>query len=406
MGTRRGQCTARWCGRAESSSQQESSRTSSNLTSNNPGITVTNTNPTPAPDETPPPAGAQAAAAQQASVPVQIYPPQVIVRPRGFLSRLFSWLGWLGLLICLPMLLSMAVAYRDYFDTSGGIQEKFHSLSQMATDKIAVIEVAGTIVLGERGFAKKQIDRVRKDSNVKAIVLRVNSPGGSVSASDYILHHLNKLREEKDIPLVVSMGDLAASGGYYVSMAVGDRQASIFAEPTTTTGSIGVIVPHYNISGLMETLKVADDSIVSHPRKRLLSMTRPENEEHREIIQVYVNQAFERFKEIVKSGRPAFREDEAALTKLATGEIFSAETALELGLVDRIGFIEDAIDCAIEMAGLDKDSVRVVRYNRRATLLNSLGLTKAAAPEIDTTELLAPKAYYLWTTFPGVTARR
>jgi protease-4 len=339
------------------------------------------------------------------AAPAQIHSQGVIVRPRSFLSRLWGWMGWLGLLICLPMLLSMAAAYRDYFDTSGGIQEKFHSLSQLATDKIAVIEVAGTIVRGERGFVKRQIDRVRKDDNVKGVVLRVNSPGGSVSASDYILHHLQQLRDEKGIPIVVSMGGLAASGGYYVSMAVGDQEDSIFAEPTTTTGSIGVIVPHYNISGLMETLKVVDDSIVSHPRKRMLSMTRPESEEHREIIQKYVNQAFERFKEIVKSGRPAFREDDTSLVDLATGEIFSAPTALENGLVDRIGFIEDAIDRVIELARVDKDDVRVVRFDRRTTLISAIGFAKGEGSELDTTELLTPKAYYLWTTLPGVTAR-
>ena len=364
---------------------------------------MTDLNSSPAPGETPRPTQA-AAQPQRSGGPVQVQP-QVIVRQRSFFSRLFSWFGWLGLLICLPMLLSMATAYRDYFDTTGGIQEKFHSLSQLGTDKVAVIHVTGTILRGDGGFVKKQIDRVRKDDNVKGIVLRVNSPGGSVSASDYILHHLNKLREEKDIPLVVSMGDIAASGGYYVAMAVGDQEDSIFAEPTTTTGSIGVIVPHYNVSGLMKELDVVDDSVVSHPRKQLLSMTRPENEEHREIIQSYVNQAFQRFKEIVQSGRPEFRENEAALGELATGEIFTAQTAHENGLVDRIGFIEDAVDRVIEMAALDQDSVRVVRYSRRGTLYDALGMANKEATAFDATELLTPRAYYLWTTLPGVTAR-
>src|SRR5688500_19769660 len=101
------------------------------------------------------------------------------------------------------------------------------------------------------GFVKRQIDRIREDENVKAIVVRVDSPGGTVTGSDYIYHHLKKLRKEKNVPIVVSMGGMAASGGYYVSMAVGDEKDTIFAEPTCETGSIGVILPHYDLSGLM-----------------------------------------------------------------------------------------------------------------------------------------------------------
>ena len=104
---------------------------------------------------------------------------------------------------------------------------------------MAIITVSGVIVDGD-GYVKKQIERVRQDEDVKAIVLRVNTPGGTVTGSDYILHHLNRLRAERKLPLVVSMGSVAASGGYYVSMAVGDQPQSIYAEPTTTTGSIGV----------------------------------------------------------------------------------------------------------------------------------------------------------------------
>ncbi len=121
------------------------------------------------------------------------------------------------------------------------------------------------------GFVKRQIDRVRKDAQVKAVVVRIDSPGGTVTGSDYIYHHLKKLREDRSLPLVVSMGSIAASGGYYIAMAVGDQEKSIFAEPTTTTGSIGVIVPHYDLSGLMARYDVRDDSISSHPRKQILS---------------------------------------------------------------------------------------------------------------------------------------
>ena len=111
--------------------------------------------------------------------------------------------------------------------------------------------------------------------NLKALVVRINSPGGSISGSDYIYHHLRELNEKTQIPIVVSMGALAASGGYYASMAVGGTRDTIFAEPTTWTGSIGVIIPHYNIAGLMKEVGVVEDSIASHRLKEMGSLTRP-----------------------------------------------------------------------------------------------------------------------------------
>lgn len=322
----------------------------------------------------------------------------------SLLGRIFAVTGWFGFAVCFFLLIGMSLALSNYFDTTGGVTEKFHSGNDASftADKVAVIHVSGVIMEGE-GYVRNQIDRVRDDDSVKAVVVRVDSPGGTVTGSDYIFHHLKKLREEKEIPLVVSMGSMAASGGYYVSMAVGDQEQAIYAEPTCTTGSIGVIIPHYDISGLMARFDVKDDSIASHPRKQMLSMTKEVSAEHREIIQGHVNEAFERFKDIVKQGRPKFRSNEEALTKLATGEVYSALQAQKLGLIDEIGFIEDAIDRAIELAGLDDDNVRVVEYERPVALFEIPGLAQARGKSPDLATLLdlsAPKAYYLATTLP------
>lgn len=330
--------------------------------------------------------------------------PQIIIQqPGGRHLRWFSWLGWIGLAMCLPVFLALFAGFHDYFDTSGGIQEKYHSLSKSARDKIAVIQVKGVIMDGD-GYVKRQIDRVRRDDKVKAVVVRIDSPGGTVSGSDYLYHHLNKLRDEKDVPLVVSMGSMAASGGYYLAMAVGDQEDSIFAENTTTTGSIGVIIPHYDISGLLERYDVKNDSIVSHPRKQLLSMTKETTPEEREILQNYVNESFDRFKDVVRSGRPAFRENEDALNQLATGEIFSANQAEKSGLVDKIGFLEDAIGRAIELAGLSPKEVRVVTFKQPLTLFGALtsGRARTDAWESLTLQLAVPRAYYLMTSLPAV----
>jgi protease-4 len=328
--------------------------------------------------------------------------PQIVIHTRGSaLQRLVCLLGWLGCLVFLLLFVGQSVSLQEYFDTSDGIQQKHHSGPKNARGKVAIIAIRGAILEGD-GFAKKQIDRVRQDDDVRAVVVRVDSPGGTITGSDYLYHHLTQLRKERKIPLVVSMGSIAASGGYYVSMAVGDQERSIYAEPTTTTGSIGVIMPHYDLSGLLERFDVANDSIVSHPRKQLMSMTKPISDEDRRILQAYVDEAFARFKDVVAEGRPAFEADRAALDELATGEIFTANQALRHGLVDEIGFIEQAIDRAIELAGLDKDATRVVQYEQPASLLDlPWPVASSGAGDLSALlELNAPRAYYLATTLP------
>jgi protease IV len=334
-------------------------------------------------------------------------PSTVVVVPSqpSWFSRFFSWLGWFLFGMTFISIMGLVSSRYDYFDKSGGIQEKFVSGSQFGTKKIAVISIEGVIMEGD-GFVKRQIERIRDDKNVHAIVVRVDSPGGTITGSDYILHHLKKLKEEKGIPLVVSMGSIAASGGYYVSMAVGDAEKTIYAEPTTTTGSIGVIIPHYDISGLMEQYNVKDDSIASHPRKQMLSMTKQLNEENRALVQGYVNEAFVRFKDIIKQGRPAFEKAPEKLDTLATGEIFSAVKAHEEGLVDELGFLEDAVARAAELASLDLEQTRVVRFEREVSLFD-LGASANARANYSNNnlnmlfELSSPRAYYLSSTLPA-----
>jgi len=345
---------------------------------------------------------------QPASTPPREVVPQIVIQQSGSpFGRFFSWIGWAGFTLCAILLLSQYAMLSDYFDSTGGIYEKYHSGAEFGGDKVAIISLTGVIVEGN-GFVKRQIDRVRDDDAVKAVVLRIDSPGGTVTGSDYIYHHLNRLRTERNLPMVVSMGSMAASGGYYAAMAVADQPNSIYAEPTTTTGSIGVIIPHYDVSGLMARFDVKDDSIASHPRKQMLSMTRPIPDEHRLILQKYVDESFGRFKEIVKSGRPAFAKNPDLLDELATGEIFSATQAKVHGLVDEIGFIEDAIDRAIMLAGLDKESTRVIDFEQPMGLFELPAIAMArqqASSELNTLlELSAPRAYYLSTSLPPFVA--
>ncbi|MEX0938498.1 MAG: signal peptide peptidase SppA [Pirellulales bacterium] len=331
--------------------------------------------------------------------------PVVVHQSRGFFAR-FGKLLAVALVISLLINLAQRSAYEDYFSEVRGIDEKFYSGSRVADEKIAVIRVEGAILQAD-GYVKQQIDSVRRDEAVKAVVLRVDSPGGTVTASHYLYHHLRKLSDEREIPIVVSMGGLCASGGYYIAMAVGDTEDAIYAEPTTWTGSIGVIIPYYNVTGLMESWNIEEESIVSGKFKQLASPTNPMTEEEREILQSLVNESFEEFKEVVRYGRPHFRENEQALDDVATGRVFSAEQARDQRLVDRIGFVEDAVERAARLANLDLENIRVIQYEEPfAGILDLVASAQSSGNRgLDLAKLVdmaAPRAYYLCSWLPNL----
>jgi len=341
-------------------------------------------------------------------------PPQKIIleQPGGWFGRLGKLL-WFALIVSLFFNFSQMATNQEYFKKgSSKVQEKFHSGSESSSDKIAIVRVEGAI-MDTDGYIKHQIDRVTEDKDVKAVVLRINSPGGTVAASDYLYHHLIELRKKRDIPLVVSMGGICASGGYYMAMAVGDQKDSIYAEPATWTGSIGVIIPHYDISDLLESWKIEDDSIASAKMKQIGSPTRKlspeERAEERKILQSLVDESFENFKDIVRKGRPALAEDDMKLDEITTGQIFTASQAKSHGMVDQIGYIEEAIGRATEMAALSKEKVRIVEYKRPPSLIDAFGGSAQAEglamPSFSLENLLdltAPRAYYLSTWLPAV----
>jgi protease-4 len=210
------------------------------------------------------------------------------------------------------------------------------------------------------------------------------------------------------------MGSLAASGGYYVSMAVGTNRdigvredaKVIFAEPTTTTGSIGVILPHYNVEGLMKDWKIENDSIKSHPLKEMGSITRKMTDEERAKFQAQIDESFERFKDVIVYGRPHIGRNRGDLDALATGEVFTTKQARENRLVDAEGYLEDAVDAAIGLAKLQPEEVRVVRYNPPKTLVDILGgSAEAPSVRLDVAalfDLTTPRAYYLYSWLPSM----
>jgi protease IV len=366
-----------------------------------------------------------------AGFPEPLLRPEIVLEPlrpqprqkSRVLGRLITAFLLLGLIgsVALNLLLFAVVGLTGLgsADEDGRVQERFfvqnrpeREQNRYGRHKVAILSIEGTILSGE-GFFKQQIDRARKDieeGSLKAIVLRVNSPGGTITGSDYMFRSLRKLlndNEKKHVPIVVSMGGLAASGGYYVSMCVGDTPDSIFAEPSTWTGSIGVLIPHYNAADLMQKWGIQQDDVTSHRLKDMGSFARKMTPEERQIFQTLVDDGFTQFKNVVKVGRPNFRRDPAALDKLATGQVFTADQALKNGLVDRIGFIEDAIDRAIKLAGLNRADVKVVKYRSEPRLSDILFGRTHAQPSFDLAALLdatTPRGYYLCTWLPALAA--
>ena len=333
-------------------------------------------------------------------------PTRVILEQAGGWGRWGTRLAWLITGVSLLAAIGSAGAFSQYFQRDPRVVETYHSLSKAAPAKVAIVTISGAIMGGE-GFARAQLDTVEADETVRAIVLRIDSPGGTVSGSDEIHNRLSKLLTDRDLPVVVSMGGLAASGGYYVAMANGGRDDVIYAEPATLTGSIGVIIPHFDVSAALDKLSVRDDSIASGPLKQMLSPTRDRTpevaKEEREILQSLVDGMFARFKAIVKGGRPKL--DDAAIAKVATGRIFTAEQAKEAGLVDRIGFLEDAVTRAVELAGLDDKTARVVKYTKPKALLDEVlgGQSPGAGVSLTTlAELATPRAWYLCSWWPAL----
>ena len=217
----------------------------------------------------------------------------------------------------------------------------------------------------------RALDKAAEDDAIGAVVLRINSPGGTVAAADEIHARIARYRRETGVPVIASFGGVAASGGYYVAMAAD----SMIAQPTSITGSIGVIIPGVNASGLLDKIGVENASYVSAQHKDIMSPLRDATPEERAIIQTVVDSLFARFVSVVEAGRPDL--DRAHLDEITDGRIFAADDALRLGLIDKIGHIDDVLALAREAAGTD--SARVIRYYQGRNAPTSILSETAAA---------------------------
>lgn len=274
-------------------------------------------------------------------------------------ARTFHGVAALGILLLLAGCITI-----NLLPTPGALREEH--LSGTGKAKVLLIELSGLISSQDSGGLvahpnavaqmKEELQRASEDETVKALVLRINSPGGTVTASDILYHEVRAFKEKRKVPVVASIMDVGASGGYYVAAAA-DK---IFVHPSSVTGSLGVIMLTVNARGLLDKVGVEATAVTSGPRKDMGSPFRPMTEEERAIFQGVINSFYERFLTVVREGRPNLTAEQ--IRKLADGRIYSGEQAKAAGLVDAVGYLEDTIEAAKQQAGLSE--ARVVIYRR------------------------------------------
>lgn len=260
------------------------------------------------------------------------------------------------------------------------------SMAALSNEKnVAVIRVSGPIVGGDSdnmglgstssttsGSLMRQFRKARKDDSVKAVLLRIDSPGGSAAATQETAEELQRLKEAGK-PVIVSMGDTTASGAYWLA-AYGDK---VYANPSTITGSIGVYMSYYDVQGLSKKIGVNEEKIKSGAHKDIFSPFRPMTDEERQLTQTMVDTMYEQFVDVVASQR---HMDKDTVRTLADGRVFTGSQAKEAGLVDEMGNYYDALAYAGKLIHAQPDHVAIVTYGDEFSLRQVLQGHVSLAP--------------------------
>lgn len=347
----------------------------------------------------PPQNGQPAASVPPAAPQVVIMPPP----PRRVGLVVVTVLLVASVLLNFLMMFFVAAASLMNMSTAGTIGP--HQLNEVVLtggsvhDKVAVIRIEGIIVeenpgglMGNRGtdfeFVKQQVDQVLADPAVKAVVVKVNSPGGGAAASDMMYHELKRLRD-RGLPVIVHLGSVAASGGYYVAMA-GDH---LMAQRTCITGSIGVIGQLLTVRQLLEDHGVKVHTLTSGKMKGVGSPFSDLTDENKEyLMDTLIMSMYRQFVAVVQEGRPKIAKER--LEQLADGRAYNADQALKEGLIDQIGFFDDAVALAAKRAGLAAPTV--IQYERRTGLFDLLAAASQAQSQ--TIFHTTPDVLNAWTT--------
>ena len=273
------------------------------------------------------------------------------------------------LLLGLVMTMVAGCVSPSFFPKTSPLEETV--LSGKGNAKVLLIDLSGILTSSKPGGIvarlfnrpslptrfKEELTKAAEDETVKAVVLRINTPGGTVTASDILYHELQAFKKTRNVPVIASIMDLGTSGGYYVAMGADH----VIAHPSSVTGSLGVIMLTLNAAGLLETIGIQATAVTSGPHKDMGSPFRTMTEQDRAIFQSVIQSFFDRFLHVIERGRPNLTPD--AIRQLADGRIYSAAQAKENGLIDRIGYVDDAIAFAKREAGIDE--AQVVMYQRR-----------------------------------------
>ena len=266
---------------------------------------------------------------------------------------------WLigGGIVVITLLLVYVIAQYNY------TKSRYEGVGISAKgDKVAVVEIFGTIYDSRR--AVRQIKDYGEQKSIKAIILHLDTPGGVVAPAQEIYHAVKTVRDSGK-PVIASMGSLAASGGYYIACGAD----TIMAGPGTTTGSIGVIAEFLNTKDLFEKIGIDFEIIKSGRYKDSGSPHRDMTEADRRYLQAWVDDAYDQFVQVVMDER---KMSKSKVNKVADGRVFTGRQALANGLVDLLGYYEDAVDLAAEMAGIDGEPTIVKERIRRTTVFDLL----------------------------------
>jgi protease-4 len=244
--------------------------------------------------------------------------------------------------------------------------------------KILLMDISGTISEKEKSGGllgssapsmvsqvRESLQKAEKDDRIAGVILRINSPGGTVTASDIIHHEIVGFRKRKNVPVLACIMGVGASGGYYVAAAADE----IIVHPTAITGSIGVILMKFNVEGLMGKIGVEEQTVKSGDKKDIMSPFRKATPEEVKLGQEIVDQFYGRFLDIIMT-RPGNRLSRDELRKVADGRVYTAGQALDRKLVDRIGYLDDVIAASRKLAGDER--ARVVSYYRPGTYKGSI----------------------------------
>ena len=304
---------------------------------------------------------------------------------------------FIGLLL-LSLLLNGWYIWQPFAYRRPGIPEQHLLGTEGARDRIAVINFEGTISPPFTSRWLRELRQAQDDVSVLGVLLVIDSPGGFVADSHQLYRAIQKLAKVK--PVNVAMKRIAASGGYYIAMGIG-KQGQIYVEPTTWTGSIGVIIPRFNATELVQKFGIKSEPLITGPLKDTLNPFRDMTDQEKTVWAAIMDDAFSRFVSVIADNRTELSD--AAVRELATGQIYTANQAIEKHLVDKLGYVEDAVEDMAQT--LQLSAYDAFEYRSAPGLIDMLLGAETSHPKTVSDQILqasVPQAMYYASWNPWI----